>query len=171
MNNDMNSNSNNLINASKVLGTGRYSDGSLVSYATIHDMNAIRLAVAVPIAGLCFAIYWLSGAIKNYAAFDFPYNIIAAFYHYFFNLPIQSVGLVWRWLKLLELTPYPNLNLIFSLIGIAFYSLFVLSIYAYIAKTISEKFEDSAGFAAITIGPAIIAFLWFVAVLILSWVF
>lgn len=170
MHNDLNT-QNKTFSASKVLGVGRYSVGQTTPNSSINDINAIRLAVALPIAGLCFAIYWLSGAIKEYATFDFPYNIIAAFYHYFFNLPIQSVELVWRWLGHLNLTPYPNLNLIFSVAVIITYSLFVLGIYAYIAKLISEKFQENGSFAAIVVGPAILALLWFIITMIVSWIF
>lgn len=171
MNNDPNAHSNSLNGNGRILGAGRYNNGNLVSYATIHDINAIRLAVALPIAAGCFVVYWLSGFIEKYASFAFPYNIIAGFYHYLFNLPVQSIGLVWRWLDLLRLTPYSNLNLIFSCIGIAFYTLFVISIYVYIAKTITEKFNEDGNFLSLSVGPAIIALLWFIASVILAWIF
>lgn len=171
MNNDRNARDNNLINASRVLGTGHFRGGRMTSYSTIHDMSAIRLAVAAPIAAGCFVIYWLSGFIENYSAFDFPYNIIAAFYHYLFNVPIKSIGLVWRWLELLRFTPYPNLNLLFSCVGVFFYTLLVISVYVYIAKTITSKFNDDGNFLALSVGPAILALLWFIATVILTWVF
>ena len=57
--------------------------------------------------------------LAGWSNYEFPINILAAYYHYFVFIPIGLIFLPWKLIKTCGLTPYPNVNLIIAIIVMA----------------------------------------------------
>lgn len=65
-----------------------------------------------------------------------PYNVVVDFYRLTLVKPAQTLIDVWQWLSDLHLTESSNLNLTISVIGMIFYTLVVLELYAIFIEVI-----------------------------------
>jgi len=86
---------------------------------------AIFFLVVIAVAGLILygVVLWIWEQINNWISLELPYRFIALYYFCIIAMPIKVGCTIYEFLLNSNLTKWPNLNLIISVIGTASYVL------------------------------------------------
>jgi len=135
------------------------------------DREAIAFALIAALAGIVYGIYSLYEYLHSWPSFSEPYNFIGAFYYYSIVVPIDSFIMVWYKLQEYELTIYPNVNFIVSLLGIIAYAFLVKSVLQ-LSMFLLAKLRVKLRYVVLLMFlPAVISLFWYLGNLFLSWLF
>ena len=140
----------------------------IVRYETDQE-KAIRIIFAplMCLGLLGLGLYKLFDYIGDWEKFDAPYNYISAFYHYSFSIPLSTFGDISEWLTHLNMTPYPNLNIVLSGFTIFIYGSFFIFVYLLVFKLMYRiRLHPSIIFI-----PALFALIWFLGAGLFGWLF
>lgn len=163
----------NLINSSKLFGVGKYAGQDHVHATTMvyGSAESNRMSAAIILGLLGFGLYWLGDFFSRWSTFDFPYNFIAGFYNLLFVIPVKTFPSVWHWLSMLNITPWVNVNLVISVVGIIFYGFVVFALYSAVLSVFRKKNFDGYEVFGVVVIPALLGFFWFVIAGTLGWLF
>ena len=142
------------------------------SYGNDDDSGCFFLIIfiAVIIAIITF-LSWCWEKVSNWQMLDTPYNYLAAFYYYIIAVPIKVGINIWGWLSLQFFTPYPNLNLSISVLGIVLYIIGINLIIRAVIKIFNHFDYDSGVIFLILIAPSILGGIWFILLALFNWFF
>lgn len=132
-----------------------------------------RLVAVALFSVVCFVLYMLKRTMADYRLLDFPYNLVADFYHYTIIVPASTVPTVWRWIKEQpELTSNPSVNnavsygslLIYVFIWLSLY----MAVYGWVQRLTKSPFRigDFLGFY---VTPLFLGGLWYYSIVGFNW--
>jgi len=133
-----------------------------------------NFASLIGLGALGFTVYWLWQKVNAWEPLAAPYNYISAFYYYVVVVPLKGFAFVWDWFQYSGLTPYPNLNLCFSVLGVVLYAYLLFKLFKFLVivfvrlEGIGLKGKWLIGGLAL---PAVFAAFWFICSLLFSWLF
>lgn len=120
--------------------------------------------------GVISGLNWLWEKVTNWQTLEVPYKYIAFFYNYTIVFFIQT--LVKVWILGSNLTQYPNLNIVISIVFSISYVFIVLYVVGLLFKLgwRNNKRVDLY-FVVILVSPCIFSIMWFFGSLIYMWLF
>jgi hypothetical protein len=139
-----------------------------------HNMtqDQERTFVSVLFFGaLGYGAYSLFSMLHKWDTFDFPYNILTAFYYYSIAVPINTFSSVWTWLSSIGITPYPNINFLLSIIGIGAYGFLFLTLIVFIIEILKMIGLKNRNLINIMLLPMLLGGVWFIGSWVIGWLF
>lgn len=138
---------------------------------TRMQVNNVTVVIGLAIIGAVG--YWLYGLIMSWPTVSAPYKYVLAFYFYAIFVPVHSFVDVWDWMMDIHITPFPNLNGLIGLIGMALYSFLTLFVIiplslGYILKKLKLTWGN---LFALFLAPGFLAIVWYIVASVLGWLF
>ena len=120
------------------------------------------------VAVFCAVLLWLWEMADSWSSLERPYNLVAFYYHYLFQLPLELNEKVWVFGS--TITMYPRINIILAIALCITYTIFALMLWTGLPYIILKVLKIPELSSIFYLGPAIFALIYFCGTYILLWI-
>ena len=135
------------------------------------NTEAGHISLIPAVAALWLGIYWLYKYFNYWPSISEPYNFITETYYYLIVIPIDFCIAVWAHIVQYELTIYPNVNLITSILGIITCALLINKALKFSFLLLTQLGLRFSHIALVFFGPAFFGIFWYLGGFVLAWLF
>lgn len=116
-------------------------------------------------------LYSAYSHIHSWESLPEPYSLAAAFYYYALVMPAEGGLFLWHEIHQLEVSIYPNVNLLLAVFGVITYlAIIYLAVRIMISVLVKLNINPAALLFALLL-PALLASSWFLYELFSAWLF
>ncbi len=134
------------------------------------DLIGEGIGILIIISGIFYfiseAFLWVNKKMNNWESLEIPYSYIFSFYHYLIQIPIEFLSKYTSLLFDHELTKYPNLN---TIISVVIFTTVIIAILFLLKRVLSIIGLKMKNFILLLILPSLLGGSFFILMKTYTW--